>query len=174
MNEGLRVVDITQKFGGLLALDAVNIAVYPGEIVGIIGPNGAGKTTLFNVISGVYQPTSGHIYLNDQEITNLKPYQISQLGFSRTFQNIRLFTRMNVLARQRSVCLTISSPRPKSAPKPSGSVKEPSRSCASWVLRIKNTICPAASPTVNSADWKSHVPWRPIPQSCSSTSLPQA
>ena len=97
MNEGLRVVDITQKFGGLLALDAVNIAVYPGEIVGIIGPNGAGKTTLFNVISGVYQPTSGHIYLNDQEITNLKPYQISQLGFSRTFQNIRLFTRMNVL-----------------------------------------------------------------------------
>ncbi len=97
MNEGLRVVDITQKFGGLLALDAVNIAVYPGEIVGIIGPNGAGKTTLFNVISGVYQPTSGHIYLNDQEITNLKLYQISQLGFSRTFQNIRLFTRMNVL-----------------------------------------------------------------------------
>ena len=59
-------------------------------------------------------------------------------------------------------------------PKTGGSVKEPSRSCASWVLRIKNTICPAASPTVNSADWKSHVPWRPIPQSCSSTSLPQA
>ena len=97
MNAGLSVVNVTQKFGGLLALDQVDLEVCPGEIVGIIGPNGAGKTTLFNVITGVYQPTSGHIYLNDKEITNLKPYQITRLGFSRTFQNIRLFPRMNVL-----------------------------------------------------------------------------
>ena len=93
----LKTEHITQRFGGLVALSDISMEVNSGEIVGIIGPNGAGKTTLFNVISGVYQPTSGHIYLNDQEITNLKPYQISQLGFSRTFQNIRLFTRMNVL-----------------------------------------------------------------------------
>lgn len=93
----LSVVDITQTFGGLLALDSVNIEVNQGEIIGIIGPNGAGKTTLFNVITGVYHPTAGHVYLNGQEITNLKPYQIAQLGFSRTFQNIRLFNRMPVL-----------------------------------------------------------------------------
>lgn len=97
MESCLSVVDITQKFGGLLALDGVNIEVNKGEIIGIIGPNGAGKTTLFNVITGVYHPTSGHVYLNGQEITNLKPYQIARLGFSRTFQNIRLFNRMPVL-----------------------------------------------------------------------------
>ena len=86
MNEGLRVVDITQKFGGLLALDAVNIAVYPGEIVGIIGPNGAGKTTLFNVISGVYQPTSGHIYLNDRRLpisSRIRSHNSASLARSR-------------------------------------------------------------------------------------------
>lgn len=93
----LHIENVTMQFGGVVAVNNLNLDVNQGEIVALIGPNGAGKTTLFNVISGVYQPTSGHIYLNDQEITNLKPYQISQLGFSRTFQNIRLFTRMNVL-----------------------------------------------------------------------------
>lgn len=93
----IKTKKLSKVFGNRRAVDNVSIEVPQGAFLSIFGPNGAGKTTLFNVISGVYQPTSGHIYLNDQEITNLKPYQISQLGFSRTFQNIRLFTRMNVL-----------------------------------------------------------------------------
>jgi len=97
MKASLEVMGITQKFLGLVALNDVNMQINQGEIVGIIGPNGAGKTTLFNVITGVYQPTAGTIYLNGNNITNLKPHQITRLGFSRTFQNIRLFGRMTVL-----------------------------------------------------------------------------
>jgi len=97
MKASLEVMGITQKFLGLVALNDVNMQINQGEIVGIIGPNGAGKTTLFNVITGVYQPTAGTIFLNGNNITNLKPYQITRLGFSRTFQNIRLFGRMTVL-----------------------------------------------------------------------------
>lgn len=97
MKASLEVMGITQKFLGLVALNNVNMQINKGEIVGIIGPNGAGKTTLFNVITGVYQPTAGTIYLNGNNITNLKPHQITRLGFSRTFQNIRLFGRMTVL-----------------------------------------------------------------------------
>jgi len=93
----LVVNNITQKFGGLTALKDVNLEIHKGEIVGVIGPNGAGKTTLFNVITGVYQPTSGKVYLNGTDITNMKPYQITRLGFARTFQNIRLFPRMTVM-----------------------------------------------------------------------------
>lgn len=97
MNVNLTVSGITQKFGGLTALSDVNLQIEQGEVVGIIGPNGAGKTTLFNVITGVYQPTSGKVFLNGNDITNLKPHQITQHGFARTFQNIRLFGRMTVL-----------------------------------------------------------------------------
>lgn len=97
MGVNLVVSNLTQQFGGLVALDKVNIEVNSGEIVGVIGPNGAGKTTLFNVITGVYHATSGDVYLNGKELNGLKPHVITRLGFSRTFQNIRLFRRMTVL-----------------------------------------------------------------------------
>ena len=97
MSANLVVTDLTQKFGGLTALNNVNMEVNFGEIVGVIGPNGAGKTTLFNVITGVYQPTSGTVVLNGKKINGLKRYEITRLGFARTFQNIRLFKQMTVL-----------------------------------------------------------------------------
>lgn len=89
--------DLTMIFGGLTALDSVNIQINQGEILGLIGPNGAGKTTLFNLLTGVYSPSQGSIYFKNKEINNLKPYQITKLGIARTFQNIRLFGDMSVL-----------------------------------------------------------------------------
>ncbi|MDI9242399.1 ABC transporter ATP-binding protein [Ruminococcus sp. YH-rum2234] len=97
MSANLVVTNLTQKFGGLTALNNVNMEVNFGEIVGVIGPNGAGKTTLFNVITGVYHATSGTVVLNGKQINGLKRYQITRLGFARTFQNIRLFKQMTVL-----------------------------------------------------------------------------
>ena len=93
----LKVENVTQRFGGLTAVNEVNMEVKKGEIVGIIGPNGAGKTTFFNDITGVYRPTEGKIFLKNNEITGMKPFEITQLGMARTFQNIRLFYRMTVL-----------------------------------------------------------------------------
>ena len=93
----LSVENVTKQFGGLTALTDVALHVDQGEIVGVIGPNGAGKTTLFNIITGLYSPTKGRIFLNGKEITNLPPHKIAALGFGRTFQNIRLFAKMSVL-----------------------------------------------------------------------------
>lgn len=96
-NEMLKVEHVTQKFGGLTALSEININIGRGEIVGVIGPNGAGKTTLFNLITGIYAPTQGRIYLDGVDITGKKPYRIAELGISRTFQNIRLFKKLTVM-----------------------------------------------------------------------------
>ncbi|WP_435207280.1 ABC transporter ATP-binding protein [Micromonospora sp. bgisy143] len=93
----LEVDDVTLRFGGVVALDKINFQIYEGEILGLIGPNGAGKTTSFNVMTGVYRPTSGAVRFQGQKVTGRKPHQISQLGISRTFQNIRLFPEMTAL-----------------------------------------------------------------------------
>ena len=92
----LKTEHITQRFGGLVALSDISMEVNSGEIVGIIGPNGAGKSTLFNVITGMYNPTEGKVEMLGQDVTGWKPYRITELGFSRTFQNIRLFNTMTV------------------------------------------------------------------------------
>lgn len=93
----LESFNATIRFGGLTAVNDLNIKVGDDEIVGLIGPNGAGKTTVFNMITGVYRPTSGKFIWNGTDLTKLKPHQITQLGIARTFQNIRLFREMNVL-----------------------------------------------------------------------------
>jgi branched-chain amino acid transport system ATP-binding protein len=93
----LEVDDVTLRFGGLVALDEVNFSIYPGEIFGLIGPNGAGKTTCFNVMTGVYRPTSGEIRFQGQPLTGKKKHEITRLGIARTFQNIRLFPEMTAL-----------------------------------------------------------------------------
>ena len=99
----LNVKQLTMKFGGLRALDAVDLDVYQGEIVALIGPNGAGKTTFFNCITGIYDPSGGEVMITapnngaTQRINGLKPNLVTEKGLARTFQNIRLFQNMTVL-----------------------------------------------------------------------------
>jgi branched-chain amino acid transport system ATP-binding protein len=88
---------LCMSFGGLQALSMVDLAVKPGEIVGLIGPNGAGKTTLFNCVTGLLRPTSGEIRYRAERLTGLRADEITARGVARTFQNIRLFARMTVL-----------------------------------------------------------------------------
>lgn len=85
------------QFGGLKAVDNFNIKIEKGRLYGLIGPNGAGKTTVFNLLTGVYKPTTGSIKLDNVSIGGLPPHKICRLGIARTFQNIRLFARMRVI-----------------------------------------------------------------------------
>lgn len=99
--ELLSVKKLTKSFGGLTAVSNVNMGIEEGELVGLIGPNGAGKTTVFNLLTGVYVPTSGTITLNRDgkkiNLNGMKPYSICKAGVARTFQNIRLFRDLTVL-----------------------------------------------------------------------------
>jgi len=88
---------LTKHFGGLRALDSVDLTVESGQIHGLIGPNGAGKTTFFNLVTGMLVPTSGEILLEGESIVGRKPYQVTRAGIARTFQNIRLFKAMTAL-----------------------------------------------------------------------------
>lgn len=92
----LRIEGVTRKFGGILAISNVSLAIEHGQVFALIGPNGAGKTTLFNVITGVYAPTGGRVTFADIEISGRRPHDICRLGIARTFQNIRLFSGMTV------------------------------------------------------------------------------
>ena len=102
MTPVLDVNQLTMDFGGLRALDHIDLQVHSGEIVALIGPNGAGKTTFFNCITGIYAPTKGDMLLNRPEgdssrLNGLKPNRVTERGMARTFQNIRLFQNMTVL-----------------------------------------------------------------------------
>ena len=85
------------QFGGLKAVDDVNLEIRKGELYGLIGPNGAGKTTVFNLLTGVYKPTSGRFFLCGEDLTGKSPIEINRRGIARTFQNIRLFNKLTVL-----------------------------------------------------------------------------
>lgn len=93
----LQTQDLTMKFGGLTALDAVTFGIKRGEILGLIGPNGAGKTTCFNAITGVYRPTSGTVMFDGAPLGRIKRHEITRRGIARTFQNIRLWGEMTAL-----------------------------------------------------------------------------
>lgn len=93
----LEVTDLGISFGGLRAVDELNMRIEKGALVGLIGPNGAGKTTVFNMLTGVYRPTDGGIRLDGENIVGKKPHEICKMGIARTFQNIRLFTKLSVL-----------------------------------------------------------------------------
>lgn len=93
----LNVSDLKMQFGGLVAVNGVNLKVDEGEIVSIIGPNGAGKTTVFNCLSGFYTPTSGIVKFMDEEVQTLPDFKISLKGMVRTFQHVRLFNNMTVI-----------------------------------------------------------------------------
>src|SRR5690242_19052639 len=86
--------NVTIKFGGLVAVNNVTFVIPPKSVVSLIGPNGAGKTTFFNILTGLYKPTSGYVELGGVDVTARTPHKIAQLGLARTFQNIRLFNLM--------------------------------------------------------------------------------
>ena len=97
-NKLLEVRGLTIDFGGLRAIDSVNLDIVAGEIVALIGPNGAGKTTFFNCVTGIYEPTAGDVTIHppgkkSRRINGMKPNNITTLGMARTFQNIRLFPK---------------------------------------------------------------------------------
>ena len=93
----LEVKDVTLRFGGLVAVNRLSFSIEEGQIVGLIGPNGAGKTTAFNVISGFYRPTEGHVEFLGRSLTGLTPHAVCRAGLSRTFQNKRLWSQVLIL-----------------------------------------------------------------------------
>ncbi|MDR3600195.1 MAG: ABC transporter ATP-binding protein [Desulfosporosinus sp.] len=93
----LKIDNLSKSFGGLKAVSNLNIEINEGELIGLIGPNGAGKTTVFNLLTGVYDKTEGKMEFQDKNISGLKPYQVTQRGMARTFQNIRLFSDLTVI-----------------------------------------------------------------------------
>jgi branched-chain amino acid transport system permease protein len=93
----LELRDVTMKFGGVVAMENVSLAVRRGQIFGIIGPNGAGKTTLFNCVTGIFRPTGGEILVNGHSVVGRRPHRITEAGVARTFQNIRLFPNVTAL-----------------------------------------------------------------------------
>lgn len=97
MNTILQVVSLRKNFGGVVALNNLSLEIRKGQIKSIIGPNGAGKTTLFNIISGIFPPSSGSVRFKGKEISGLAPHAVARKGISRTFQNLQLFANMSVL-----------------------------------------------------------------------------
>jgi len=93
----LDIKKLTKRFGGLVAVADVDIKIREGEIISVIGPNGAGKTTVFNMVTGFYRPDHGSIHFDGQELSGLRPHEITRAGIARTFQNIRLFPGMTVM-----------------------------------------------------------------------------
>ena len=93
----LEISNLSIQFGGLRAVDDLNLQIKKGELYGLIGPNGAGKTTVFNLLTGEYKPTTGIIKLMNEDITGKSPIEINKAGIARTFQNIRLFKDQSVL-----------------------------------------------------------------------------
>lgn len=106
----LETENLTKDFGGLRALDHVTIAVYEGELLGLIGPNGAGKTTFLNSIVGICRPTSGRVILEGQDVTGLKPHQLTEKGLAKTFQLVTLFDESTVLENILIACNMKSRP----------------------------------------------------------------
>ncbi len=170
----------TIRFGGLTAVSAVDMQIGPHDLLGLIGPNGAGKTTVFNIITGVYQPTSGTITFNNKPIAGLKPNVIAKRGIARTFQNIRLFPTLSVYDNVRAafnlrlhhrlahascaVSLVLSRGKTRSA----AQVME---MLEIFGLALTRSICFAAVfPTAISAGSKSCAPSRRSRSSCCSTS----
>src|SRR3989440_11916296 len=97
MSDLMTVQALRKEFGGLVAVNNIDFTIPEGAIVSLIGPNGAGKTTFFNMLTGVYKPTTGRIIFDGTDVTGKPPHAITQLGVGRTFQNIRLFQHMTSL-----------------------------------------------------------------------------
>ena len=97
MTEVIHTENLTKRFGTFTAVDHISFDVHKGEVFGFLGANGAGKTTVFNMISGVFPPTAGHIIYKNKEITGMKPYHYTSMGIARTFQIMKPLASMSVL-----------------------------------------------------------------------------
>ena len=95
MEEILKLEGVTVRFGGLVAVDQVDLSMNKGEVLALIGPNGAGKTTLFNLLTGIYTPAEGRVLYKQKNLNQLKPFHRVELGIARTFQNIRLIKKLD-------------------------------------------------------------------------------
>ena len=102
----LSLKNVTKRFGGLVAVNGVDLALEEGDLAGLIGPNGAGKTTVFNLLTGVYEPSEGELLFDGVSLSGKKPHEIARLGIGRTFQNIRLFAELTVLDNVRTAAST--------------------------------------------------------------------
>ena len=96
MGNILEVTDVVKRFGGVVAVNRVNLSVEKGQIVGIIGPNGAGKTTLFSIISGFLKPDEGNVAFNGERLSGLAPHRVVRKGLTRSFQIVQVFAEMTV------------------------------------------------------------------------------
>ena len=175
----LETKDLTVRFGGLVALDAVSFDIRRGEILGLIGPNGAGKTTCFNAITGVYRPSAGTVIFDGAPLGRIKRHQITRRGIARTFQNIRLWGEMTALenvvvgtdARHKTVCARGDFAESLGTAARSGTPSNaPQRCCSSSespsAERKRRRICRMAI----SGGWRSPVHWPPNRNCCASTS----
>ena len=195
----LEVTNLSKNFGGLRALNEVDLTINRQEIVALIGPNGAGKTTFFNCITGIYLPTEGTVQLHLPErngkpagsttLNGMKPNEITSLGMARTFQNIRLFPTMTVLEN-----VMVGPPLPhvgrafwaasRVVPDSRAKAEEQASvdraatlNCRTLQVGLSTGLSrtrPGTCPTVHSAVWRSPALWRPIPPCCCSTNPPRA
>ena len=168
-----------KKFGGVIALNEVDLVVPRGAIIGLIGPNGAGKTTFFNAVTGLSRPDSGQITFEGQSLVGLRPNAIVARGIARTFQSIRLFPYMTVLENVLvgENCRLTSSVlgsvlRPPSVVAEEAQARAPGPRAArhSSVSPTRATIWPATCPTATSAAWRSLARSPPSRGCCCSTS----
>ena len=170
------------EFGGLKAVEDFNLTIGKTEIAGLIGPNGAGKTTVFNLLTKVYQPTSGTIMINGKDTAGMNTVQANKLGVARTFQNIRLFGNMSVednvrIGLHNQVPYGMFSgifrlPRYWKQEKSSTSARwnfSPSSTCRTWPPPR-----PAPCPTARSGGWRSSARWPRTPRCCCWTSRRRA
>ena len=172
--------DVTKVFGGLVAVSDISFAIPRKGIVSIIGPNGAGKTTFFNMLTGLYKPTTGEIAFDGKDVTRGRPDKILALGMSRTFQNIRLFATMTALenvmvgqhSRMKAGLRARSSARRAVRQARSGTVRDKAHELleSSASAGPRTTSSRSTWPTATSAGSRSPGRWRPIPSCCCWTS----
>ena len=169
----LEVDDVTLRFGGVVALDEVCFHINKGEILGLIGPNGAGKTTCFNVMTGVYQPTSGAVRFLGEPLGKRKKFEITKLGIARTFQNIRLFANMTALenvlvgadAHHSTGIVSALFRLPQHRREEARGARARAGAARLHGPRAgRPTSSPATSPTATSAVSRSPAPWPPSPK----------
>lgn len=177
----LELRKVSKSFGGITAVRDVSLSVEQGAILGLIGPNGAGKTTLFNLVTGIYAPTSGEILFGGRNLAELQPHEITDSGLARTFQNIRIFGQMTVLenvmigrhcrtkAGVLGAILGIPRVRKEEAQTRQRCLEFWNSSASMWTLMRKRPTCPMDSsgslrsqgrwpPIRNSSCWMSRLP----------------